>query len=127
MKKAHHPVPKVMPEDTPLTDDGVVDELAKLEAERKAIYEKFTPTLREYTQMATEVLALQVQIYTLRFAQEFPDAHHVERPRITSFSAKELPVGFEAMLTLLKKQKVDVADVVYDPTRAEFILYGPAK
>jgi hypothetical protein len=137
MKKTkHHPIPKQLPPDParleaskerlhaemfPSTEPTMAD----LEAKCAEIYRQFMPTLREYTRLAGEALAIQIEIYSRRLAEIRP-AVHSKLARVVTFSAKDSPASFEAMLSALTEKKIAIESVIFDPARAEFHLFAAA-
>jgi len=96
--------------------------LEELQKRRAEIYEKFMPTLRSYNQLASEALALQIEIYRRNLAHAFPEAAQEETPRVVTFPAKESPDAFKNVLDSLAE--VAVERVIFDPVRAEFHVFA---
>jgi len=97
-------------------------ELANLEAlYDDLVKNRFLPTLKEYSGMAAEALALQVAIYRKRFATKYKVR---VMPRALTFSARSSLVDFEALLLQLEQQEIKVTEIIYDPARTEFYIYA---
>ena len=95
--------------------------LAELQSRYDLLYrEKFAPTLRSYSAMAAEALALQVAIYKWQLA----GFGLRTLPKILTFHGKESPGAFNKMILTLQEQNITVTEVIYDPARQEFHLFG---
>lgn len=105
------------PPTTELTDP-------ELHERHTALYKKFLPTLRSYTEMASEALELQQEMYSRRLAAEFPHARRTNAAALLTLSARETPARFDKVMQEVQNQKIVVTEVIYDDRRQEFRLYG---
>jgi len=96
--------------------------LEDLEATYEALVrDRFLPTLKEYSGMAAEALALQVAIYKKRLGKLYKLR---EMPRVITFSARSSLADFNGLLVELDKMAIKVTEIIYDPARQEFFIYA---
>lgn len=95
--------------------------LEDLKAKHAEVYKQFAPHVREYSKLAAEVLNLQVDIIKemLRFDL---NAVPAEKVLILKISARETLENVTRALENLKA--VEIVEVVYDPARFEFLIFG---
>lgn len=102
---------------------SLTDPLAELKKEHAAVYQQFRPHLKEYSRLAADVLRLQVDIVKASFAQELSTVP-VEKVLVCKISARETLENVTRALETLKT--ASILEVVYDPSRFEFLVFGKA-
>jgi hypothetical protein len=97
--------------------------LERLEAEHKALYEAFLPTLSQYQDMARKALELQIGIFAGRLGQDL-EVEIKHRSLVTKISARETPAHLARLLGELTKAGIKVTEVIYDARTFDFYLYA---
>lgn len=97
--------------------------IEQLRDRHQAVYDEFAPTVRKYSEMASEVLLIQIELFKRRLADEF-DARRWELTEICAVSARAPLEKFESVLAELNKQKIEPAAIIYDPITFTFRFFG---
>lgn len=87
-------------------------------------YRAMAPTIREYAKLGERVVKLQKEIF-LRRAREFcPLATMREQPFVCRVSLHEKLESIEELWKNLRAKDATVTEIIFDPVRNEFHLWG---
>jgi hypothetical protein len=101
--------------------------LEELRTRHKAVYDAFTPTLKQYSEMASECLLIQIELFKKTLRAEFPDAPLSELAPVIKLTAREMLPVLEATIKEIKERKIEPAAIIYDPLTFTFNLYAKTK
>ncbi len=96
---------------------------AELERRRRALQQEFGPSLKRYTDMASEMMALNEEIYRRKLKEIYPNAEHTDKAFVVNLSPRMMPAAFAEILAKLALNKVEIIEVVYDAVALEFRLF----
>jgi len=97
----------------------VISDLRKQHAE---VFKEFAPLIPRHQELAGKLIEIQRRMYTAELKDRAGEVRTL--PRILTFSERDSLPAFEAMLKTLAEKGIQISEVIYDPSRGEFLIFS---